>query len=307
MKKNFSIMLVLTVLLTMLLAGCSAPTQESAPATDGTTSTADASAPTTDGEALDTISVITREDGSGTRGAFVEITGVMSDDVDNTTVNAIVHDGTGKVMTAVANDPSAIGYISLGSLNDTVKALSVDGVEATGENVASGDYKLARPFNLATLKGAEPDLLVQEFIDFMMSAEGQTIVADNGFIAVEAGESITSQQMEGEIMIGGSTSVTPLMEKFKEAYEVINPNATINIESIGSTGGMNGASEGTFDIGMASRELKDSEMEVLDPIVVAQDGIAMVVNLSNPLSNITMEEIMGVYTESITSYADLQG
>ncbi len=283
MNKKISFIMVASLLISMILTGC-----------------------TTAG-AQDSISVITREDGSGTRGAFVEITGIMEDDVDNTTANAIVHDGTGKVMTAVANDPASIGYISLGSLNDTVKALSVDGVAATSENVASGSYTLARPFNIATLKGAELSELTVEFMNFCMSPEGQAIATENGFIAVEAGESITSAQMEGEIMIGGSTSVTPLMEKLKEAYLVLNPNATINIEGIGSTGGMTGAAEGTFDIGMASRELKDSEKEVLDGTVLAMDGIAMIVNLENTVSDISMGNIKAVYTESITSFSELQG
>ncbi len=306
MDKKFNFLIAFALTFAMLLAGCTtaAPASEAAPDAEPA---ATEETPVEETPALDKISVITREDGSGTRGAFVEITGIMEDDVDNTTVNAIVHDGTGKVMTAVANDPAAMGYISLGSLNDTVKALSVDGVEATGANVASGDYKLARPFNIATLKGAELSPLAQEFINYIMSPEGQAIAEENGFIAVEAGESITSEQMEGEIMIGGSTSVTPLMEKLKEAYLVLNPNATINIEGIGSTGGMTGAMEGTFDIGMASRELKDSEMEALDGLVIAQDGIAMVVNNANPLANITMDEIKSVYTEGITSYTGLAG
>ncbi len=306
MSKKFNFIIAFALTFAMMLSGCTpaAPASEAAPDAEPA---ATEETPAEEAPALDKISVITREDGSGTRGAFVEITGIMEDDIDNTTVNAIVHDGTGKVMTAVANDPAAMGYISLGSLNDTVKALSVDGVEATGANVASGDYKLARPFNIATLKGAELSPLTQEFINYIMSPEGQAIAEENGFIAVEAGESITSEQMEGEIMIGGSTSVTPLMEKLKEAYLVLNPNATINIEGIGSTGGMTGAMEGTFDIGMASRELKDSEMEALDGMAIAQDGIAMVVNNANPLANITMDEIKSVYTEGITSYTGLAG
>ncbi len=292
MKKNVSIILALLLMMSFVLAGCGAT--EEATSTAGSTAAAE-------GEAAP-ITVITREDGSGTRGAFVEITGVMEDDVDNTTVNAIVHDGTGKVLTAVANDPSAIGYISLGSLNDTVKALSVDGVEATNENVKDGSYAVARPFNIATLKGAELSDATQDFINFIMSAEGQAIADEEGFISVVEGEAFTSTNPEGEIMVGGSTSVYPLMEKLKEAYNAVNPNVTINIEGIGSTGGMTGAQEGTFDIGMASRELKAEEQEVLDGTVIAQDGIALVVNLENSLENITLAQIKDVYTEATTDF-----
>ncbi len=296
MKKNLSIILALLLMMSFVLAGCGAT--EEATSTAG--STAGSTAPA-EGEAAP-ITVITREDGSGTRGAFVEITGVMEDDIDNTTVNAIVHDGTGKVLTAVANDPGAIGYVSLGSLNDTVKALSVDGVEATNDNVKDGSYAVARPFNIATLKGAELSDATQDFINFIMSAEGQAIADEEGFISVVEGEAFTSTNPEGEIMVGGSTSVYPLMEKLKEAYNAINPNVTINIEGIGSTGGMTGAQEGTFDIGMASRELKAEEQEVLDGTVIAQDGIALIVNLENSLENITLAQIKDVYTEATTDF-----
>ncbi len=296
MKKNLSIILALILMMSFVLAGCGAT--EEATSTAGSTAPAEGAA---EGEAAP-ITVITREDGSGTRGAFVEITGVMEDDIDNTTVNAIVHDGTGKVLTAVANDPGAIGYVSLGSLNDTVKALSVDGVEATNDNVKDGSYAVARPFNIATLKGAELSDATQDFINFIMSAEGQAIADGEGFISVVEGEAFTSTNPEGEIMVGGSTSVYPLMEKLKEAYNAINPNVTINIEGIGSTGGMTGAQEGTFDIGMASRELKAEEQEVLDGTVIAQDGIALIVNLENTLENITLAQIKDVYTEATTDY-----
>ncbi len=299
MKKNLALAISSLLVLALALTGCtSEPASSAAPA-----SGADASADTA--AASGVITVITREDGSGTRGAFVEITGVMEDDVDNTSVNAVVHDGTGKVLTAVANDPGAIGYISLGSLNETVKALSVDGVAPTNENVQNGTYALARPFNIATLQGAELSAATQDFMAFIMSAEGQAVVGENGFIPVEDTGAFESAMPEGNIVVGGSTSVYPVMEKLKEAYLAINPGVTISIEGIGSTGGMTGAQEGTFDIGMASRELKEEELAVLEPTVIAQDGIAMIVNLENSLENITMEQIKGVYTEAIVDFSEL--
>ncbi len=302
--KKLALTAAAVLTMTGVLAGCSSESASStaAPAASGAASTASQAE---GGMATGPITVITREDGSGTRGAFVEITGVMEDDMDNTTANAVVQDGTGKVLTAVANDPGAMGYISLGSLNDTVNALSVDGVEPTAENVKSGEYTLARPFNIATLKGAELSPVAQDFMNFIFSAEGQAIVNENGFIAVEEGEAFTTTSPEGEITIGGSTSVSPLIEKMKEAYIALNPNATIGIESIGSTGGMTGVQEGTFDIGMASRELKAEELEVLDGVAIAQDGIVMVVNLENPMTDITMEQIKAIYTEAITTFDEL--
>ncbi len=261
---------------------------------------------TDEGTTLSTITVITREDGSGTRGAFVEITGVDSGDGDMTTLDAIVQDGTGKVMTAVAADPSAIGYISLGSLNDTVKAVAVDGVSPSTQAINDGSYKVARPFNLATKTGEELDPLTADFINYLFTQQAQSIVEAEGFIAVEATtQDYTSSQVEGTITVGGSTSVSPLMEVLVEDYKTLNPNATINIEALGSSAGMEGAMNGTFQLGMASRELKDSEKAELTPYVLAMDGIAVVVNNENPLENITMEQLMNVYIGEVSDYSEL--
>ncbi len=298
MKKLLSILLASAMLVS--LTACSSTTEETE--TETTTETITEETTELSGE----ITVVSREDGSGTRGAFVEITGVDSGEGDNTTLDAVIQDGTGKVMTAVAQDPNAIGYISLGSLDSSVKAVSVDGVEATVENINSGTYKVARPFNIATKTGAELSEVTNELLQFFFTAEGQAIVEAEGFIAVEATTTeFTSAQPEGTVTIGGSTSVSPVMEKLVEAYKALNPNATINLESIGSSAGMQGAIDGTFDIGMASRELKDSETAELTGLVLAMDGIAVVVNNENPLSNLTMEQIMNIYTGEITDFSEL--
>ncbi len=249
------------------------------------------------------ISVVTREDGSGTRGAFVEITGVMADDVDNTTLDAIVHDGTGKVMVAVSQSEAAIGYISLGSLDDTVKAVNIDGVEPTSENIIAGTYKVARPFNIATKTA--PEGLAADLIGFIMSAEGQAIVTEEGYIALDPQE-FTSTMPEGSLVIGGSTSVAPLMEKLVEAYAVINPAAQISIEGIGSSAGMTGAIDGTYDIGMASRALKDSETAELQHMAIAQDGIAVVVNNASTITDLTLEQVRQIYTGEVSDWAEIK-
>lgn len=252
----------------------------------------------------DTISVITREEGSGTRGAFVEIVGILEDDVDNTTLDAIVHDGTGKVMTAVANDKNAIGYISLGSLNGTVSGLSIDGVAPTIENVQTGKYKIARPFNIVYQD--DRSALAEDFINFIISENGQKIVNENSFIGIYENDAFTSTLQSGTIVIGGSTSVYPLMEKLAEAYKTINTNAIINIEAIGSSAGVKGAIDGTFDIGMASRNLKDSEKASILHMPIAQDGIVVIANEENPLSDLSLEDVKGIYTAEIINFSDIK-
>ena len=250
------------------------------------------------------VSVITREDGSGTRGAFVELVGILENGVDNTSVDAIVHDGTGKVMTAVQNDENAIGYISLGSLNDTVKAVAIGGVAPTIDNIKSGEYKIARPFNITT--GEKKSALTEDFLAFIQSADVQKIVNKNGFISIYKDKNFTSNLEEGTIVIGGSTSVYPLMEKIAEAYKLINPNALINIEAIGSSAGIKGSVDGKFDIGMASRELKEKEKKLVKYMPIAMDGIAIIVNKQNPLASITKEQIKGIYEDTITSFAAIK-
>ena len=253
-----------------------------------------------------TITVYSREDGSGTRSAFVELFGVEAEDesgetVDMTTTEAVITNSTSVMLTGVAGDPSAIGYVSLGSLNDTVKALSVNGVAATVENIASGDYAISRPFNIATT--AEVSEVAQDFVNFIMSADGQAVITENGYISVAEGEAYTASNLEGTVVVGGSSSVTPVMEKLAEAYEALNPNVTIEVQQSNSTTGMTSAIEGVCDIGMASRAVKDEELASgLTATTIAMDGIAVIVNTANPLEDIAPETVKAIFTGEITTW-----
>lgn len=278
-----------------------AGTEDAAAETEAT----DAAAPT--GE----ISVISREDGSGTRGAFIELFGIeekndAGEKIDNTTEDAQVTNSTSVMMTNVAGDPQAIGYISLGSLDDTVKALKVDGAEATTDNVKNDSYKISRPFNIATKEGISE--VAQDFIDYIMSAEGQKIVEENGYISVaDSAEAYAGSKPAGKIVVAGSSSVTPVMEKLKEGYAAVNPDAEIEIQQSDSTTGMESAISGICDIGMASRELKDSETEGgLTGQAIALDGIAVIVNNENAMTDITSDQVKEIYTGEITDWEDLQ-
>ena len=257
-----------------------------------------------------TISVVSREDGSGTRGAFIELFGIEEKDAsgnkkDKTTKEAIIANKTDVMLTNVSGDKYAIGYVSLGSLNNSVKALKIDGVEATVENVANGTYKVARPFNIATKE--EVSDVTQDFINFILSAEGQNVVAD-GYIKISSqAEPFTSNNAKGKIVIEGSSSVTPVMEKLKEAYLAVNPNVNIEIQLSDSTSGMNAAINGTCDIGMASRELKDREKAELRATAIALDGVAVIVNPENPADNLTSEQIKSVFTGEITKWSEVIG
>lgn len=256
------------------------------------------------------ITVITREEGSGTRGAFIELFKVEKKDasgtkVDYTISTADTTNSTQVMMTSVADNTQAIGYISLGSLNNTVKAVSIDGVEATVENIKNGTYTISRPFNIATM-GEQSDV-TKDFIAYIMSKDGQKVIEDNGYISADATDSYTSTQAAGTITIAGSSSVTPVMEKLIEAYKKINPNATIELQQSDSTTGMTSAIEGVCDIGMASRELKDSEISAgLTPVTIAMDGIAVIVNKKNTTTNLTSEAVMEIYTGEITNWSEIQ-
>lgn len=254
------------------------------------------------------IVVVSREDGSGTRGAFIELFGIEEKDangnkVDNTTDEAIVVNSTSIVMTTVAGNKNAIGYISLGSLNDTVKAVKVDGIEPTVENIKNNTYKVFRPFNIATRDDISE--LAQDFISFILSSDGQKVVEENSYIAASEKGPYSSTKPSGKIVIAGSSSVTPLMEKLKEAYLKVNTNAEIEIQASDSTTGMKLAMEGTCDIGMASRELKESELKKLKPTVIAMDGLAIIVNKENPVSNLTSDQIKGIFKGEITSWNEV--
>lgn len=257
------------------------------------------------------ISVISREEGSGTRSAFIELFGIEEKDasgekIDNTTEDAQVTNNTSVMMTSVAGNPQAIGYISLGSLDHSVKSLKVDGAEATAENVKNDTYKIARPFNIATKEGASE--VTQDFISYILSQEGQKIVEDNGCISVaDDSAAYAGTKPSGKIVVAGSSSVTPVMEKLKEGYEEVNPNAEIEIQQSDSTTGMESALNGICDIGMASRELKDSETEAgLKGQEIALDGIAVIVNNKNSMSDITADQVKDIYTGEITEWSDLQ-
>ncbi len=256
-----------------------------------------------------TINVISREDGSGTRGAFIELFGIQEEKdgekVDMTTEDASITNSTSVMMTTVAGDENAIGYISLGSLNDTVKAVKIDGAEATAENVANDTYKVSRPFNIVT--GEKASEAAQDFVSYIMSADGQQIIEDNGYIKAdtEAG-AYEATEAEGKVVVAGSSSVSPVMEKLKEAYEAVNKNVTVEVQQSDSTTGVTSAAEGICDIGMASRELKDEEKELgLTATVIAKDGIAVVVNNTNETEDLTSDQVKAVFTGETTEWEDL--
>ena len=257
----------------------------------------------------DDITVVSREDGSGTRGAFIELMGIEKKDesgekYDYTSEEAIITNNTNVMMTTVAGNDVAIGYCSLGSLNDSIKALQVEGVSASVDNIKDNSYKVARPFNLATI--GEVSEVAQDFIAYMMSAEGQEIVSNNGYIASES-TPYAVKQVSGKIVVSGSSSVSPVMEKLKEAYLVINPSASIEIQTSDSTTGMSNAKAGLCDIGMASRTLKQSELDAgLQPQVLAMDGIAIIINNENPLVSLTAEQIAQIFMGEVLTWEAFQ-
>ena len=317
MKRKSVIASVLAAAMALSLAACgntaateSAATESTSTEAASTSEAASEEAPAEEAAAGDfdldqDITVISREDGSGTRGAFIELTGVEDDNGDNTTQAAAIQSSTNGVMTAVANDETAIGYISLGSLNDDVKAVTVDGVEASAETVADGSYTLARPFNIVT-NGEPTDEAAVDFIGFCMSADGQALATEEGYIGGEGAE-YTSTQPSGSLTVGGSSSVSPLMEKLIEAYAEVNPNVTIELLTTDSTTGVTGALDGTYSIGMASRELKDTETaEGATATVLAMDGIAVVVNPANSINDLSVEQIKSIYTGETLAWSELQ-
>ena len=256
------------------------------------------------------ITVVSREEGSGTRGAFIELTGVEEKNadgvkVDNTTEEAVVTNSTNVMITTVAGDESAIGYISLGSLNDTVKALQIDGVDATVENIKNGAYTLARPFNIATKEGLSE--VAQDFVNYILSAEGQQVIADSKYIPLDDAPAYEGKQVSGKIVVAGSSSVTPVMQKLAEAYQVVNPNAEIEVQQSDSTTGMQSAIDGICDIGMASRDLKDSEKEAgLNGQTIAMDGIAVIVNQNNDLTTLTLAQVKSIFTGEATEWENVK-
>lgn len=269
----------------------------------GSNSTTSADSSATSGA----ISVVSREDGSGTRGSFVELTGVQDGDVDNTTSSAVVTSSTAVMMTTVAGDPSAIGYISLGSLDDSVKAVQIDGVAPSVETVKDGSYTIQRPFNVVLGKD---DLTkqAQDYLDFIMSADGQKVIEDEGYVPVDDSAKAYKAQsgLSGKVVVAGSSSVTPVMEKLAEAYEQLNNDVTVEVQQSDSTTGVNSAVEGTCDLGMASRELKDSETGAgATATTIAKDGVAVIVNNDNSVSGLTLEQVKQIFTGEVTDWSSL--
>ena len=257
---------------------------------------------------LGMITVVSREDGSGTRGAFIELMGIEQKDADGnktdmTTVDAMITNKTDVMLSTIAGDPAAIGYVSLGSLNGKVKALQIDGAEATAENVKNGTYKVSRPFNIAT-KG-EPNGVAKDFINYILSADGQKVVSEDYISISDDAAAFETDGSSGKIVVGGSSSVYPLMEKLAEGYEAINAAAEVEVQSSDSTAGMSGAADGTFDIGMASRALKDEEAAELTGTVIANDGIAVIVNNENAITGLTSEQVQKIYTGEITDWSEI--
>ena len=255
------------------------------------------------GGASGAISVITREDGSGTLGAFTELCGIMEDDKDNTVSSAEVTNSTAVMLTTVAGNAASIGYVSVGSLDDSVKALEVDGVAPSVDTVADGSYSISRPFNIVTKDGEELSDAAQDFFNYIMSTDAADVISKEGYVA-QGTESYTSNGAKGSVVVAGSSSVTPVMTKLKEAYADVNPDVTVDVQQSDSTTGVTSTQEGVCDIGMASRELKDTETGVKST-VLAMDGIAVIVNKDNSLDAITKDQIKQIYTGEITEWSAL--
>lgn len=300
MTKKITATALFGVLAVSAFAGCGG-------ASSSSNGSSDAGSDAAKFDASKTISVVTREEGSGTRDAFTELTGVLVKDgdnkTDNTTTSAVTINSTEAVITNVKDNEAAIGYISLGSLNDTVKALKIGGVEATADNVKSGDYAVSRPFNIA-YKGELSDV-AQDFVDYIMSSDGQKVVSDNGYVTVSENAAYSGKKPSGKISVAGSSSVSPVMEKLAEAYQKVNTNAKVEIQTSDSSAGMQSAMGGTCDIGMASRELKDEEKSALKVETIAKDGIAVIVNNANTCDDLTLDQVKSIYTGETTVWSDI--
>lgn len=320
MKKSNKLALAAVMVMSMMTACGASSTETAAPAAD-TTVAADTTAADTETAATEAqteaaggsmegaIDVISREDGSGTRGAFIELFGVEQKDasgekVDYTTDDAEITNSTEVMITSVAGDKQAIGYISLGSLNDSVKALKIDGAAATVDDIKDGTYKIARPFNIVTT--GEVSDVAQDFINFIFSEEGQKVVEDNGYISQGNQGAYTASGKSGKVTVAGSSSVTPVMEKLAEAYKALNSEVTVEVQQSDSTTGVTSALEGVCDIGMASRDLKEEETaKGAQGQVIAMDGIAVVVNNENPVEDLTAEQVKDIYVGDTTDWSEL--
>ena len=312
MKITNKKILAATLSLGLILAGCGKD-QKAEEKEAETTQTAEApaekeaSTETANQEDYD-FTVVSREEGSGTRGAFIELVG-LEEEVDGskedmTTQEAIVQNSTNAVMQTVSQDAEAIGYISLGSLNDTVKALKIEGVEATEENIVNGTYKISRPFNLA-FKEAEINDLAKDFLKFCLSEEAQALTLEEGYVPLKDTEKYEPAKVSGTLTVAGSTSVTPLMQKMAEKYQELNPDAKIEIQATGSSAGIEAVIDGAADIAMASRELKDEEKDKLAVEVIATDGIAVVVNPASKVEDLTMDQLKQIFKGELKSTSEL--
>ncbi|MDD5796241.1 MAG: substrate-binding domain-containing protein [Oscillospiraceae bacterium] len=305
MKKKIFAVVALAALMVTAFAGCGS--SNGASSNSDTTTEAATTVAQTNFDTSKQITVVTREEGSGTRDAFTELTGVLVKDgdkkTDKTVTSAVTINSTEAVITNVKDNEAAIGYISLGSLNDSVKAVKIDGVEATAEKVKSGDYSISRPFNIA-YKGQLSEV-AQDFVNYILSADGQKVVEDNGYVAVSEEKAYSGSKPSGKIVVAGSSSVSPVMEKLAEAYQAVNTNANVEIQTSDSSAGMQAAMEGTCDIGMASRELKDEEVSLLTPTTIAKDGIAVIVNNANTCETLTKDQVKSIYTGETTLWSDV--
>ena len=304
-RKLMAVALVAAMAATMAV-GCGGSSSDKSAEGSTDNSSADSGS---DFDTSNDITIVSREDGSGTRGAFIELFEIeekQSDGtkVDMTTTDAQITNNTSVMLTTVAGDEYAIGYVSLGSLNDTVKALKIDGEEATEQNIKDGKYKICRPFNIATKKGADNEL-AKDFISYIMSKEGQQVISDNGYIGDDSAEAYAGTKPSGKVVVGGSSSVSPVMEKLIEAYKKVNTGAEIELQTTDSTTGMTSAIDGSYDIGMASRELQDDEKDKLDSQAIATDGIAVIVNKNNTTDELSSDQVKDIYTGNAVAWDEV--
>ena len=300
--KKFIAILSVATMAAGLAVGCGSSSDS------GSSDSSSADSKSSDWDSSNDITIVSREDGSGTRGAFIELFGIEEkkdgEKVDMTTDDAQITNSTSVMLTTVAGDDYAIGYVSLGSLNDAVKALKIDGEEATEQNIKDGKYKICRPFNIATKKGADNEV-AKDFIAYIMSKEGQQVISDNGYIGDDSAEAYAGSKPSGKAVVGGSSSVSPVMEKLIEAYKKVNTGAEIELQTTDSTTGMTSAIDGSYDIGMASRELQDEEKDKLDSQVIATDGIAVIVNKNNTTDELSSDQVKTIYTGDATTWDEV--
>ncbi|GAA0807474.1 substrate-binding domain-containing protein [Faecalicatena orotica] len=304
MKKLIAALSMVSML-AVAVTGCGSSKDTSADASSDANADTKTEQSGSEWDSSNDITIVSREDGSGTRGAFIELFGIEEkngdEKIDMTTEEAQITNSTSVMLTTVADNEYAIGYVSLGSLDDSVKAVKIDGAEATAENVKSGTYKVSRPFNIAVKEGLDNEV-AKDFINFIMSEEGQSVVEENHYIAIDDVKPFEGTSPSGKAVIGGSSSVSPVMEKLIEAYNKLNPGAELELQTTDSTTGMTSAVDGSYDIGMASRELKDTELsEGLQATVIATDGIAVIMNKNSSVDNLSSEQVKSIYTgEALT-------